>query len=160
MEITKDCVVQFHYNLRDAEGSELENSRTGDPMAYLHGHQNMMAGLEKALEGHSAGDVFSVTLAPEDAYGSRTEDAEQRIPLKHLQGSKKWRPGMVATVQTDQGVRQVQILKVGKFMVTVDTNHPLAGKTITFDVEVTDVRAASAEEISHGHAHGVGGHHH
>ncbi|GGO75625.1 peptidyl-prolyl cis-trans isomerase [Marinobacterium nitratireducens] len=160
MQITKNKVVQFHYSLRDADGKEIENSRRGEPMAYLHGHQNMLAGLEKAMEGRSAGDTFSVTLAPEDAYGKRVEGSEQRVPVKHLQGAKKWRPGMVAQVQTEQGARQVQVVKVGKFMVTIDTNHPLAGKTVTFDVEVLEVRDASAEELDHGHAHGVGGHHH
>lgn len=160
MEIIKDRVVQFHYSLRDADGNEIENSRKGEPMAYLHGHRNMMEGLEVAMEGRSAGDIFSVTLAPEEAYGKRVEGAEQRVPVKHLQGAKKWRPGMVAHVQTEQGLRQVQILKVGKFMVTIDTNHPLAGKTVTFDVEVIDVREATPEELAHGHAHGVGGHHH
>ncbi|NVK42491.1 MAG: peptidylprolyl isomerase [Oceanospirillaceae bacterium] len=160
MEITKDKVVQFHYSVRDTDGNEIENSRRGEPMAYLHGHQNMLSGLEKAMEGRVAGDIFSVTLAPEEAYGKRVENAEQRVPVKHLQGAKKWRPGMVAQVHTEQGVRQVQVVKVGKFMVTVDTNHPLAGKTVTFDVEVIDVRDATSEERDHGHAHGVGGHHH
>ncbi|QOL24742.1 peptidylprolyl isomerase [Thalassotalea sp. LPB0316] len=160
MNITKDNVVQFHYTLRDEQGEELESSLSGDPIAYLHGHKNMIVGVENALEGKQAGDEFSVTVSPEDGYGERQDDAIQRVPVKHLQGAKVWKPGMVATVHTEQGQRQVTVVKAGRFMVTVDLNHPLAGKTLTFDVKVVDVREASQEEIEHGHAHGVGGHQH
>ena len=160
MSVTKDKVVRFHYNLTDAEGSVEETTRGGAPMAYLHGHDNMISGLEKAMDGKEAGDTFSVTLEPKDAYGEFLPDCEQRIPVKHLQGAKKWRPGMVGTVQTDQGMRQVTVVKLGKFMVTVDNNHPLAGKTLTFDIEIIDMRDATAEEIAHKHAHGEGGHQH
>ncbi|REL26534.1 peptidylprolyl isomerase [Thalassotalea euphylliae] len=160
MQITKDKVVQFHYTMKDESGETVESSTGGDPMAYLHGHNNMIVGVENALADKSAGDSFSVTVAPEDAYGERQEDAVQRIPTKHLQGAKVWKPGMVAVVHTEQGQRQVTVLKVGRFMVTCDLNPPLAGKTLTFDLEVVDVRDASDEEIEHGHAHGVGGHQH
>lgn len=160
MQITKDKVVQFHYTIKDAEGEQVDTSRTGDPMAYLHGHDNMIVGVEKALDGKQAGDKFSVTVEPSEGYGERQEDAVQRIPTKHLQGAKVWKPGMVAVVHTEQGARQVTVLKVGRFMVTCDLNPPLAGKTLDFDLEVVDVRDATEEEISHGHAHGVGGHQH
>lgn len=160
MKITKDCVVQLHYTLKDEAGAELESSRGGEAMAYLHGHGNVIAGLEEALEGKAAGEQLSVTVPPEKAYGQPRSGAVQRVPVKHLQGAKRWRPGMVAVVHTEQGARQVQVRKVGKFMADVDFNHPLAGRTLTFDVEVLDVRAASAEELAHGHAHGAGGHHH
>ena len=160
MSVTKDKVVRFHYNLTDAEGTVEETTRGGAPMAYLHGHDNMISGLEKAMDGKEVGDTFSVTLEPKEAYGEFLPDCEQRIPVKHLQGAKKWRPGMVGTVQTDQGMRQVTVVKLGKFMVTVDNNHPLAGKTLTFDIEIMDMRDATAEEIAHKHAHGEGGHQH
>jgi FKBP-type peptidyl-prolyl cis-trans isomerase SlyD len=160
MTITKNSVVAFHYTLRDENGEQLESSLTGDPVAYLHGHNNMIVGVEKALEGKASGDKFSVTVAPEDAYGEIQQEAIQRVPVKHLQGAEKWAPGMIATVHTAEGQRQVTIVKVGRFMVTVDINHPLAGKTLTFDVDVQDVREATEEEIQHGHAHGVGGHKH
>ncbi|MDO6561838.1 peptidylprolyl isomerase [Amphritea sp. 1_MG-2023] len=160
MSVTKDKVVQFHYSLSDAEKTIEETTRGGSPMAYLHGHNNMINGLEQAMEGKAVGDIFSITLAPKDAYGELLPDCEQRIPVKHLQGAKKWRPGMVGTVQTEQGQRQVTVVKVGRFMVTVDNNHPLAGKELTFDIEILDIREATAEEVAHGHAHGVGGHHH
>ncbi|WDE02986.1 peptidylprolyl isomerase [Thalassomonas viridans] len=160
MKIADKTVARFHYTLKDEAGKEIESSAGGDPLAYLHGFNNMLVGVEKALTGKEAGDKFSVTLQPEEAYGERQEDAIQRVPVKHLQGAKKWQPGMTALVQTEQGERQVTVVKVGKFMVTVDINPPLAGKVLTFDLEVVDVREATVEEIEHGHAHGVGGHQH
>ena len=146
MNIAKDSVVQFNYNLKDDQGNDIETTTGGEPMAYLHGHGNIIPGLEQALEGK--------------AVGERKENAQQRIPLKHLQGARKWKPGMMAVVETEQGYRQVTVVKVGKFNADVDTNHPLAGKTLVFDIDVVDVREATAEEKAHGHAHGVGGHHH
>jgi FKBP-type peptidyl-prolyl cis-trans isomerase SlyD len=160
MQIEKNKVVQFTYKLSDEAGQLLEASEDGQPVAYLHGHNNMLPGLENKLEGRSAGENFEIILAPADAYGERREDSEQRVPVKHLQGAKKWKPGMIATVQTDQGARQVTVVKLGKFMVTVDTNHPFAGKTLNFDINILDVRDATDEEVAHGHAHGVGGHQH
>lgn len=163
MKITDKSVVQFHYVLKDEAGDELENSYAGEPLAYLHGYKNMLVGVENALTGKETGDKFSVTLQPEDAYGERKEDAIQRVPVKHLQGDVKggkWKAGMTAVVNTDDGQRQVTVMKAGKFMVTVDINPPLAGKVLTFDIEVVDIREATAEEVDHGHAHGVGGHHH
>lgn len=159
MNISQNTVVQLHYALHDETGL-LEDSQGGDPLLYLHGHQNMLPAIEKALEGKAAGDTLELTLTPGDAYGERREDAIQSVQVKHLQGAKKWKAGMTAVVQTEHGPRQVQIVKVGMFKADVDTNHPLAGKTLKFKFNVLDVRAATAEEIEHGHAHGVGGHHH
>lgn len=160
MKIANNHVVQFHYTLKDESGAELESSRDGSAMAYLHGHGNIIPGLEEAMAGRGEGESFSVTVPPEKAYGPVREGGTQRIPLKHLQGAKTWRPGMVAVVQTDQGQRQVRIVKVGRFNADVDTNHPLAGKALTFEVEVVSIREANAEELAHGHAHGDGGHQH
>ncbi|MGB1237642.1 MAG: FKBP-type peptidyl-prolyl cis-trans isomerase [Pseudomonadales bacterium] len=160
MQIAKDSVVQFNYVLKDADGSVLEQTDGDQPLAYLHGHNNMLGGIETALQGKGAGEHVDVTLTPEQAYGEIKADAEMRVPVKHLQGAKKWKPGMIATVQTDKGHHQVRVVKVGRFMVTVDTNHPFAGKTLTFEMDIVEVRQASAEELSHGHAHGVGGHQH
>ncbi len=164
MKIADKTVVQFHYVLKDEAGKELESSHGNDPLAYLHGANNTLAGLEKALTDKEGGDKFSVTLQPEEAYGERKEDLVERVPTKHLQGlpskNAKWKVGMVAVVNTEQGQRQVTVIKTGKFMVTVDVNPPLAGKVLTFDLDVVDVRAATAEEVEHGHAHGVGGHQH
>lgn len=159
MKVEDKKVVQFTYVLKDEQQSVLESTE-GEPVAYLHGYNSMMAGLEKALTGKAIGDKFSVTLSPEEAYGERVEGSVQRVPMKHLQGAKKWKSGMIATVETEQGQRQVTVVKAGKFMVTVDSNHPFAGKTLTFDIDVIDIRDATEEELTHGHAHGVGGHQH
>lgn len=153
MNITKDTVVTLHYSLFDEAGALIEKTEDS-PIAYLHGHEAMIIGFEKALEGKAAGEQLSINLTAQEAYGERNEGATARVPVKHLQGAKKWRKGMVATVNTDQGQRQVVITKVGKFMADVDTNHPLAGKNIRFEVDIQEVRAATAEEISHGHVHG------
>ncbi|ACA86232.1 MULTISPECIES: FKBP-type peptidyl-prolyl cis-trans isomerase [Shewanella] len=160
MSIKNDMVVQFNYTLRDEQGEVLETNEGLDPIAYLHGHDNMMPGVEDAIAGKTVGEKFSVTLAPETTYGVRNEEAIQRVSVKHLQGEKVWKAGMRALINTDQGQRQVTIIKMGKFMATVDVNHPLAGRELTFDLEIIDARAASDEEIAHGHAHGKGGHHH
>ena len=160
MKIEKDRVVQFTYQMTDTENNVLEDSTDSIPMAYLHGHGGLLKGLELAMEGHQVGDKFDVTLSPEDAYGIVKDNAEQKIPMKHLQGAKKWKKGMVGVVHTEQGNKRVTVVKPGKFMVVVDFNHPFAGKTLIFKVNVVDVREATSEEVAHGHAHGVGGHHH
>jgi FKBP-type peptidyl-prolyl cis-trans isomerase SlyD len=126
-------------------------------MTYLHGSRNIIPGLEKALAGKAAGDQFQVTIPPEEAYGERRTDQVQRIPAKHFRDAKNLKPGRMVSIQTRRGPVQATVVKVGRFNVDVDTNHPLAGQTLTFDVEVTGVRDATAEEISHGHVHGPGG---
>jgi len=124
----------------------------------------MLPGLEEAMLGKESGDTFSVTLEPEAAYGPRLEDAQTRISLKHIYnpGKKKpkYKPGMVVQIQTKDGKRDVVVLKVGLKTLDVDTNHPFAGKTLEFDLEIINVREASEEEIAHGHVHGEGGHNH
>ncbi len=160
MKITKNSIIKFHYGLFNEANEEIENSRSGDAVAYLHGSNNIFPKLEAEMEGKNAGDTFSVTLAPEDAYGVRLANSEQRISRKHVSSKGKIKPGMVISVNTEKGQRQVVVIKAGKFVVDVDTNHPMAGKTLTFKIEIMDVREASAEELSHGHAHGAGGHHH
>ncbi|BFM16058.1 peptidylprolyl isomerase [Maricurvus nonylphenolicus] len=157
MKIEKDRVVRFHYRLSEVEGPELESSHDGDPMEYLHGQQGMMIGLEDALVGRETGDVFSVTLEPALAYGKRRENTTQRVPRKHLLTKGKLKVGQVVHVNTEQGPKEATVIKVGLKSVDIDSNHPLAGKTVTFDIEVLDVREATAEEVAHGHVHGKGG---
>lgn len=160
MNIAADTVVIFHYSLRDEAGTQLETSRDGDASAYLHGHNNIIPGLEKAMEGKAAGDVFSATVAPEDAYGMPRPDKVQRVPAKHLVFKGKLKAGMVVKMNTSQGLVAVTVVKAGRHSADVDTNHPLAGQTLTFDIEIVDVRAATEEEVAHRHAHGPGGHQH
>jgi FKBP-type peptidyl-prolyl cis-trans isomerase SlyD len=160
MTVSKDKVVTFHYTLKNADGEEMESSAGRDPMSYLHGANNIIVGLEKAMEGRSIEDKFSATIEPEEAYGVRAGDNIQRVPLKRLKGLGKIAVGQVLNLQTDRGPVQVTVMKVGRFNVDVDANHPLAGETLTFEVERADIRDASEEEKEHGHVHGPGGHHH
>jgi FKBP-type peptidyl-prolyl cis-trans isomerase SlyD len=157
MEIAKNCVVTFNYNLHDDQDKEIEKS--DEPMEYLHGYRNILPGLEQHLLDKATGDELSVTLSPAQAYGLRQQNSVQRVPIKHLVTKhKRYQPGMVVQVNAENGARDVVIIKVGKFNVDVDTNHPLAGKTLTFNIAIQEVRAATAEEIAHGHSHGVHGH--
>lgn len=160
MQISNETVVTFHYTLSDEAGEQKETSRDGDPTAYLHGANNIIPGLESALSGKSAGDVFTVTLQAGDAYGPRDPQRQQRVPVKHLVFRGKLRPGMVVQLNTREGMRPVTVVKAGRHSADIDTNHPLAGQALTFDIEIIDVREASAEELAHGHAHGRGGHQH
>jgi FKBP-type peptidyl-prolyl cis-trans isomerase SlyD len=160
MIIGESKVVSFHYTLKNSEGEQLETSREREAMSYLHGSRNIIPGLEKAMEGRAVGDAFSVTVDPEEAYGTRTEANIQRIPIKRLGKTVQPHVGQILSLQTNQGQVQVTVVKVGKFNLDVDANHPLSGQALTFDVEIMAVRDATEEEKSHGHAHGPGGHNH
>lgn len=160
MEIANKTVASFHYTLFDEQDTELESSMGGEPSAYLHGANNIIKGLEAAMAGHVAGDSFEVTVAPADAYGLRNSERSQRVPVKHLLFQGKLKPGMVVQLNTSEGRQAVTVTKVGRHSADVDTNHPLAGQALKFVVNIVDVRAASDEEVAHGHAHGAGGHHH
>lgn len=157
MNISKNKVVSFHYTLTSSAGEVLESSHDRNPMDYLHGNNSIIKGLEKTLEGRSAGDTFRVTVEPAEAYGEKKPSNMQRVSAKHFPHPQKLRPGQVVNLQTRQGPVQVTIAKVGRFNIDVDANHPLAGQALTFDVEVVSVRDATDEERAHGHAHGPGG---
>jgi FKBP-type peptidyl-prolyl cis-trans isomerase SlyD len=160
VKIEKNKVVTFHYSLT-AEGDYAESSRGGDPASYLHGYGGIVRGLERAMRGHQAGDNFTVEVAPEDAFGERNPQIVQRVPRKRLIGaSAKLAPGQVVAINTQQGRAQGVALKVGRFNVDVDFNHPMAGRGLRFEVDILDVREASPEEIAHRHAHGPSGAHH
>jgi FKBP-type peptidyl-prolyl cis-trans isomerase SlyD len=160
VNISQDTVVYFHYTLRNDSGEELETSRDAEPNAYLHGAGNIIPGLEEAMNGRAAGDVFSATVEPDQAYGQHQPGKTQRVPVKHLLFKGKLRAGAVVQLNTAEGRLPVTVVKAGRHSAEVDTNHPLAGQTLTFDVEVIEVRAATPEEIAHRHVHGPGGHHH
>lgn len=160
MKIESETVVSFHYTLRDENGKELETSRGSEPSVYLHGANNIIRGLETAMTGRESGDVFTVSLAPAEAYGMRNPDKMQRVPVKHLAFRGKLEAGKVVQLNTAEGMRAVTVVKAGRHSADIDANHPLAGQTLTFEVEIVDLRPATQEEISHGHAHGPGGHHH
>lgn len=159
MNIENDKVALFEYTLTNAEGEQLDASE-GNPLAYLHGHGNIIPGLEKELEGKKAGDKFTATIPAADAYGERIEALIQTVSKDMFQGVEELEVGMRFEAQSAQGMHSVEITKIHGDQVTVDGNHPLSGLDLTFSIEVTEVRDATSEEIDHGHAHGVGGHHH
>ena len=159
MKIEDNNVVRFHYTVSETGRGRIESSRDVEPMSVLIGHGNIIPGLESAMRGREAGDTFEVTVTPDQAYGERREGLVQRVPRKHFKGAKLT-PGMQVVLPTEQGQRAMTVKKVGISVVDVDLNHPMAGKTLDFDVEILDVREASAEELSHRHAHGDGGHQH
>lgn len=160
MKVEKDKVVSFHYALSDDSGAEVENSHGREPMTFLFGHRNIIPGLEQQMAGHGIGDKFDAVVAAKDAYGERREDFVQRVPKKYFRDAEHLQPGMVTVLNTKDGHRSVTVVKVGSSVVDVDLNHPLAGRTLKFGVEITDVRDATPEELEHGHVHGPGGHHH
>ena len=160
MVIERDRVVSFHYTLSEQGGDMSESSLGGEPLTMLFGYGNVIAGVENALAGHVAGDRMSVQVAPEDGYGERRDGNVRRVPKKHVPNPKRLKPGDRTTLTTEQGQHDVTVVKVGRTVVDVDLNHPLAGRTLSFDIEVLDVRAADEEEIAHGHVHGPGGHEH
>jgi len=160
MQIAKNKVVSINYVLTDNSNTVIDSSEGGEPLAYLHGANNIIPGLENALTGKVAGDKLKVTVAPEDAYGVREEEMIQLIPRERFEPGVEIEVGMQFQTPTEDGVSVVTVTSVDGENITIDANHPLAGVTLVFSVEVMDVRDASEEELSHGHVHGAGGHHH
>lgn len=160
MQISDQRVACIHYILRDAQGQELERSDRSAPLAYLHGTGSLIPGLEKALAGARAGDQIQVSVPPDQAYGVRDESLIQRLPKRAFKGIRNLRVGMHLQTQGPKGPQSVTVTQLSGDMVTIDANHALAGQTLNFEVEVAEVRAATQEEMLHGHVHGPGGHHH
>jgi FKBP-type peptidyl-prolyl cis-trans isomerase SlyD len=157
MTISQHKVVSIHYKVVDvANAEEIDSSEGGEPMTYLHGASNIIPGLEQALEGKGIGDEIEVTVEPAEAYGEYSEDRIQQVPMEAFEEMEKVEPGMMVTAQSDDGQINLMVTEVDETTVTVDANHPLAGKSLSFDVRVEAVRDASEEEISHGHVHGPG----
>ncbi|NBS15930.1 MAG: peptidylprolyl isomerase [Gammaproteobacteria bacterium] len=160
MQIANDKVVMIHYTLTNEEGDLLDSSKDQDPLAYLHGFGNIIPGLEKALTGRSIGDTFKIEIAPEDGYGVRDNEMVQSVPRSAFEGVDDIEPGMQFQAQSPDGIQLVTVIDIDGDEVILDGNHPMAGITLHFDVEVTDIREATHEELEHGHVHGAGGHHH
>lgn len=160
MQIANNKVVSIHYKLTNDAGDILDSSEGQEPLAYLHGLGNIIPGLENALSGRALGDKFSVTVAPADGYGERDNEMVQSVPRSAFQGVDQILPGTQFQAQSPEGMQLVTVIDVDGDEVILDGNHPMAGITLTFDVEVTEIRDATAEELEHGHVHGPGGHHH
>lgn len=160
MQISANKVVSIHYTLKNDAGEVLDSSSGREPLAYLQGGGNIVPGLEKALEGKSTGEKVNVSVVPEEGYGPRHDGLMQEVPRDAFQGVEDIKPGMQFHAQGPQGPLVVTVVEAGDDTVKVDGNHPLAGETLHFDVEVTDVREATEEEKEHGHVHGPEGHEH
>ena len=160
MHIEKNRVVFLHYTLKGDDGIVIDSSSGRQPMSYLHGKNNIIPGLEQALAGKRAGDKVEVSVAPDQGYGRRDDRLVQILPRSKFEGVGELKPGMQVRASGQQGARLVTIVRVDRDFITVDANHPLAGRTLHFAVEVTEVRKATHEEVSHGHVHAPGAHQH
>lgn len=156
MQISQHKVASIHYTLTDNDGKVLDSSVGREPLTYIHGTGNLIPGMEEGMQGKIKGDKFNLKVSPEKGYGVKSDKLLQQVPRSSF-GTQPVQIGM--QFQTNNG-QVVTITKIGLDSITVDGNHPLAGVELNFAVEVLDVRSATTEEISHGHVHGPGGHHH
>ena len=156
MQITKDAVVSFHYTLNDPEGRVLDSSEGREAFAYIHGSGMIVLGLEEQMEGKTSGTSMKVEVAPEKGYGQVDPQLLQKVPMDRF-GGQTVETGMQFQTPEDH---VFTVMEVTGNEVVINGNHPLAGVTLHFSVEITDVRMATADELSHGHVHGAGGHHH
>ncbi|WP_224247884.1 FKBP-type peptidyl-prolyl cis-trans isomerase [Hyalangium gracile] len=160
MEITKDSVVTINYRLTLGDGKVIEESEESDPLVYLHGYEEIVPGLEKALEGKKAGDALKVKVSPEEGYGEYDPDGVEEVPREEFPADMEIEEGGIISATDDEGDEVDFLVKeVRDKTVVVDFNHPLAGKTLHFEVTVREVRKATEEELEHGHAHSPGHEH-
>ncbi|MCD9029340.1 peptidylprolyl isomerase [Luteimonas sp. BDR2-5] len=152
MEIAAARVASFHYTLTDDAGKVIDKSPESQPLRYFHGAGNIVPGLEKALDGKQAGDALQVVVKPEEGYGVCNEGLIQSVPREAFQGVDKVEPGMQFQAQTGNGPLLVTVVEVDDAQVRIDGNHPLAGRTLNFAVQVVDVRDATEEEKQVGRA--------
>ena len=161
MQVSEQKVVTMNYEVADDQGQLIDRSEEGGPLAYIHGNGQLIPGLETALEGRGKGDKVAVDVPPEQGYGERDEEGVQTVARNQFDDSVEIEVGMQFEAHDDdEGHQIVTVVAVDGENITLDTNHPLAGKNLRFKVEILDVRDASAEELSHGHVHGPGGHDH
>lgn len=160
MQVADDMVVAFHFTLTNEQGEQIHSTRPDAPLTYLHGRGEIIDGLEKALAGKSQGESFDLVLGPGEAYGDRDPALVQTVDRSEFPDAGELEIGMRFWVEDDQGERTITITGIEGDEVTVDGNHPLAGERISFEVEILEVRQATEEELSHGHAHGGNGHQH
>lgn len=153
MTVSKDRVVSIDYTLKDSTGNLIDSSDGGDPLTYLHGNGNIIPGLERNLEGKQAGDKLSCVIEAGDAYGERDDSLVFKVKKDDFDGAEV-EVGMQFEAHGEDGAQIVTVVSVEGDEVTIDANHPLAGEKLHFDVKVTEVREATAEELEHGHVHG------
>jgi FKBP-type peptidyl-prolyl cis-trans isomerase SlyD len=160
VKIEKDVVAGLAYTLKNGEGEILDQSEQGDPLYYIHGRRNLIPGLENELEGKKLGDKLSVTIAPVDGYGERNEQLVQIVEHTSFENPDEIEEGFSVEMEDEQGKMIFTVVERRENEFVLDGNHPLAGETLHFDVEVTEVRNATKDELAHGHVHGEGCHHH
>ena len=151
MKAAENRVITMHYTLTDDEGQVLDSSDGQAPLAYLHGHHNIIPGLEQALEGQESGFEERITVEAAEAYGERNEEAVIETSRSHFPEEMTPEAGMQVYAEGPEGPIPFTIIEVEGDKVVLDGNHPLAGKRLHFDVRITEVREASAEELEHGH---------
>ncbi len=161
MKIALNAVVSIDYTVKDNDGTVLDTSQGQEPLTYIHGHRQIVAGLESALEGRGKGESFQAEVPPELGYGQRDDERVMKVPRKELPKEMKPAVGMQIFAESPDGhTVPLWITEVSAADVTLDGNHPLSGMKLFFSVSVKDVRTATKEELEHGHVHGAGGHHH
>jgi FKBP-type peptidyl-prolyl cis-trans isomerase SlyD len=153
MQVQLNSVVSIHYTLSDAQGTVLDSSIDHSPLAYIQGKGHVVPGLEKAMVGKSVGEKFKASIAAVDGYGVRDEDLIDKVPKEAFEGVPQVEPGMEFYADGPNGPVMITVKAVEGDFVIIDGNHPLAGKELNFDIELMDVREASAEELEHGHVH-------
>ena len=160
MQILKHSHVKLKYSLKDEAGEFIDNSDNSGPLTYIHGTNTIVPGLEELLDGKSQGEKITGTIPPEKAYGMRDESMIHQLSKDMFKEIENMELGIQVHVQDETFNQVMTVTKINEDTVTVDGNHPLAGKNLHFDVEVTEIREASSEELEHGHVHGPGGHQH
>jgi FKBP-type peptidyl-prolyl cis-trans isomerase SlyD len=156
MQVSRNKVVTIEYAVHETGRKKLEDGT----LDYLHGFKNLMPALEKFLTDKKEGFSGKVEMGPRDAFGEKNSSLVMNIPKTQLEKPAEIQVGMQIELESEEGIIPALVTAVGGDEITVDGNHPYAGKSITFDVKVVKIRDASAEELSHGHAHGAHGHHH
>ncbi len=161
MKVELNKVVHMHYTLKNGNGEVMDSSEGQDPLAYIHGIGNIIPGLEKEIEGKTIGDKLSARVSPAEGYGEVSDELVQVVPKAGFQGGDgELQVGMQVQVETNEGPQIANVTAIEGDDVTLDLNHPLAGMELNFDIEVMEIREATAEELEHKHVHGPGGHDH
>jgi FKBP-type peptidyl-prolyl cis-trans isomerase SlyD len=160
MVISKNKVVSIDYTLKNESGETIDSSVGGAPLVYIQGIGNLISGLEEELEGKKINDAVSAVIPPEKGYGVFNKDFIQNIPIEEFADFKDLQVGLELEIEMNGDIRIAKVKSILGNMVQIDANHPLSGMTLYFDVVVKSIREATKSELSHGHVHGEGGHHH
>ncbi|PIP88605.1 MAG: peptidylprolyl isomerase [Bdellovibrionales bacterium CG12_big_fil_rev_8_21_14_0_65_38_15] len=160
MKIAKNVVVTMNYTLKDDKGTVIDSSSENGPLSFIQGIGNIITGLEAKMEGKEKGDKFNCTISPVDGYGEADPNLIQKVERSQFGEGDTLEVGMMFEVGNDEQTFIARVISLDDQNVTLDANHPMAGQTLNFDIEILNVRAAEANELAHGHAHGEGGHHH